>query len=126
MKLIVFGATGKSGQQIVEQALNAGHLVSAFARNPAAIAIKHPNLKVIEGDALDGAKVFEAIAGHDAVLFAIGINRRSTMNVCTEAARHIIAAMKEHGVRRNLRLLRTRIFRSGIVELRYAPGRASA
>ena len=100
MKLVVFGPTGKSGEQIVEQALSAGHEVTAFARQPAAVTIKHPNLKVVEGDALDGAKVSEAIAGQDAVLYAIGINRRSTMTVCAESMRNIIAAMKEHGVRR--------------------------
>jgi putative NADH-flavin reductase len=100
MKLIVFGPTGKSGQQIVEQALAMGHLVTAFARNTAAVTTRHPNLKVIEGDALDAAKVSEAVAGQEAVLFAIGINRRSIMTVCADAARNIISAMKEHGLRR--------------------------
>src|SRR4051812_49245662 len=100
MKLAVFGATGKSGLQIVEQALAIGHLVTAFARRPAAITIKHPNLKIMQGDALNAAKVSDAIAGQDAVLFAIGTNRRSTLTVCADATRNIIAAMKEHGVRR--------------------------
>jgi putative NADH-flavin reductase len=100
MKLVVFGATGKSGRQIVEQALADGHEVTAFARNRAAISINHPKLKVVQGDALDASAVSQAIAGQDAVLFAIGINRRSTMTVCTDATRNIIAGMKEHGVRR--------------------------
>jgi putative NADH-flavin reductase len=100
MKLLVFGATGGSGRQIVEQALAMGHEVTAFARNPAAVRTEHPNLKVMQGDALDAASVSQAIAGQDAVLYAIGINRRSTMTVCAESTRHIIAAMKEHGVRR--------------------------
>ena len=100
MKLIVFGATGGSGRQLVEQALSLGHDVTAFARNPAALKTSHPKLKVMQGDALDAASVSQAVAGQDAVLFAIGINRRSTMTVCTESTRHIIAAMKEHKVRR--------------------------
>lgn len=100
MKLVVFGATGASGRQIVEQALAAGHEVTAFARNQAGVKTVHSRLKVIQGDALDAAMVSEAIAGQDAVLFAIGINRRSTMTVCTESTRNIIAAMKEHKVRR--------------------------
>jgi putative NADH-flavin reductase len=100
MKLVVFGATGKSGQQIVEQALSTGHLVTAFARRPSAITTRHPNLKIMQGDALDAARVSEAVAGQDAVLFAIGTNRRSTLTVCADAARNIIAAMNEHGVRR--------------------------
>ena len=100
MKLIVFGATGASGRQLVEQALAAGHDVTAFVRNRAALTIKHSKLKVVQGDALDANSVSQAIAGQDAVLFAIGINRRSTMTVCADSTRNIIAAMKEHTVRR--------------------------
>lgn len=100
MKLIVFGPTGKSGQQLVEQALAAGHLVTAFARNPSAITTRHPNLNVTQGDALDAARVSEAVAGQDAVLSAIGTNRRSTLTVCADSMRNIIAAMKEKDVRR--------------------------
>lgn len=100
MKLIVFGATGGTGRQIVEQALAAGHQVTAFARQPAAVRMEHPRLNIIQGDALDAASVSRAVAGQEAVLFAIGINRRSTMTVCTESTRHIIQAMKEHQVRR--------------------------
>ena len=100
MKLIVFGATGATGRQILEQALAAGHDVTAFAREPATLTIKHPKLKVVQGDALDAARVSQAITGQDAVLFAIGINRRSTMTVCADSTRHVINGMKEHGVHR--------------------------
>jgi putative NADH-flavin reductase len=100
MKLVVFGATGRSGHQLIEQALAAGHEVTAFARNPAAVTSNHPRLKVFQGDALDASAVSRAIAGQDAVLFAIGTNRRSTMTICADSTRHIINAMKEHGVRR--------------------------
>ena len=100
MKLVVFGATGATGRQILQQALGARHEVTAFARNPAALTVKHPKLKVMQGDALDAARVSQAIAGRDAVLFAIGINRRSTMTVCADSTRNIIKAMREHGVRR--------------------------
>jgi putative NADH-flavin reductase len=100
MKLVIFGSTGKSGQQIVEQALAAGHQVTAFARNPNAVTTRHPNLKVMQGDALDAEKVLAAVAGQDAVLSAIGSNRRSTITICTDATRNIIGAMKEHDVSR--------------------------
>lgn len=100
MKLVVFGASGASGRQIVEQALAAGHEVTAFVRNPAAITIKHPKLKVIKGDALDAANVSQAIAEQDAVLSAIGINRRSIITTCADSTRNIISGMNEHGVRR--------------------------
>jgi putative NADH-flavin reductase len=100
MKLVVFGAAGKSGRQIVEQALAAGHEVTAFARNPAAIKMEQPRLTVTQGDALDASSVSRAVAGQDAVLYAIGTNRRSTLTVCSESTRLIIAAMKKHEVRR--------------------------
>ena len=100
MKLVVFGATGATGRQILQQALGARHEVTAFARNPAALTVKHPKLKVMQGDALDAARVSRTIAGQDGVLFAIGINRRSTMTVCADSTRHIINGMQEHGVRR--------------------------
>lgn len=100
MKLVIFGATGASGRELVRQALEQGHEVTAFARNPAAIKTEHPKLKVVQGDALDAARVSEAVAGQDAVLFAIGTNRRTTLTVCADTTRNIINAMKEHNVRR--------------------------
>ncbi len=100
MRLIVFGASGATGRQLVEQALAANHEVTAFVRNPARFRIEHPRLTVTQGDALDPQRVSAAIAGQDAVLYAIGTNRRSTLTVCTESTRHIIAAMKQHGMRR--------------------------
>lgn len=100
MKVVIFGAAGGSGRELVKQALEQGHEVTAFARHPAAVKTEHPNLKLFQGDALDAARVAEAVAGQDAVLFAIGINRRSTMTVCADATRNIIKAMQEHNVRR--------------------------
>ena len=100
MRLTVFGATGASGRQIVEQALGAGHEVVAFARNPPALKIRHPQLKVMQGDAQDAVRVSQAIAGQDAILSAIGINRRSGTTICTDSTLNIIQGMKEHGVRR--------------------------
>jgi putative NADH-flavin reductase len=100
MKLVIFGAAGASGRELVNQALEQGHEVTAFARNAAAVPAGGPKLRVVQGDALDAARVAEAVAGQDAVLFAIGINRRSTMTVCADATRNIIAAMNEHHVRR--------------------------
>jgi putative NADH-flavin reductase len=100
MKIVVFGATGGSGEQLVRQGLAAGHEVTAFARRPENITTKHPLLKVQPGDALDAVQVSRAIDGQEAVLSAIGVNRRSKTTICSESTRQIINAMKEHGVRR--------------------------
>lgn len=73
MKLLIFGATGGTGRQLVEQALAQGHTVTAFARDPAKITTKHANLRVAQGDMLQPASIEAAVAGHGAVLSALGI-----------------------------------------------------
>ena len=73
MKLLIFGATGGTGQQLVEQALEQGHYVTAFVRNPAKVAVKHERLKVVKGNVLDCDSVEAAVAGQDTVLSALGV-----------------------------------------------------
>jgi putative NADH-flavin reductase len=72
MKLLVVGATGGTGSRLVEQALQQGHVVTAFARDPAKIHLTHDNLRVVTGDVLDRASVDAAVDGQDAVLSALG------------------------------------------------------
>ena len=73
MKLLIFGATGGTGRALVEQALQQGHVVTAFARDPAKLRTKHKNLTVMKGDILHYESVEAAINGQDAVLSALGI-----------------------------------------------------
>ena len=73
VNVLIFGATGGTGRALVEQALVQGHAVTAFARNPAKVRTKHPNLRVVEGNVLDPVSVEAAIRGHDAVLSALGV-----------------------------------------------------
>lgn len=47
MKLLMFGSTGSIGRQLVEQGFAQGHIVTAFARDPAKLDIKHANLKIV-------------------------------------------------------------------------------
>ena len=100
MQLIVFGATGGTGQQVVEQALAPGHAVTAFARRPEAVTTQHPNLTVIQGDVTDAAAVSAAIAGHDVVISSLGT--RGGPSGLVEGTRNILEAMKAHGVQRSL------------------------
>jgi putative NADH-flavin reductase len=100
MNLTIFGAAGRTGRPLVQQALDAGHDVTAFVRNPARIGIEHPRLRVVQGDVRDAAKVAEAIAGADAVLSALGPAKDSGNDLLRTAARNIVSAMQTHGVRR--------------------------
>ena len=100
MKLIVFGATGGTGQHLVKQALAQGHAVTAFVRNPAKFGVSHPNLRVVQGDAMDTASVERALPGHDAVLIALGAPARDKRKVRAEGTRNVVRAMEATGVRR--------------------------
>jgi uncharacterized protein YbjT (DUF2867 family) len=99
MRLLVFGATGGTGREVVGQALEQGHQVSAYARRPEAVTAQHPNLTIAPGDVLDAAAVHAAVAGHDAVVSALGTYTGDEW-VLAEGTTHICAAMQQHGVRR--------------------------
>lgn len=98
MKLIIFGATGSIGRQIVNQALSQGHAVTAFAREASRVGIEHPNLRIALGDVMDPLSVENAIQGHDAVLCSIGAGRKGSVRA--EGTRNIINAMEKLGIRR--------------------------
>lgn len=100
MKLTVFGATGATGQLIVAQALEKGYVVTAMTRNPSTFSLHHDHLHIIKGDIQIPEDVDAAIVGQDAVVSALGPNQRGIVTVCTEGARHMLAAMKRHAVRR--------------------------
>jgi putative NADH-flavin reductase len=100
MKIIVFGPTGGTGRHLVAQALAAGHQVTAFTRDSAAIAPR-AGLTILSGQTADAAAVDRALAGQDAVLCALGGRPwRRRARVCAVAMRNIAASMHKHRVRR--------------------------
>lgn len=98
MRIIIFGSTGSIGRQLVSQALEQGHTVTAFARNASKISQQHENLSITLGDVMDPASVESAIKGHEAVLCSLGAGRKGTVR--SEGTRNIINAMEKLGVRR--------------------------
>jgi len=102
VKIVVFGATGGTGRQLVEQALARGHQVTAFARHPAALDITHERLSVVTGDVRDLAAVARGVAGQDAVLCALGVpaGAKGPITLCGDGTERILAAMARHGARR--------------------------
>jgi NAD(P)H-binding len=100
MKLLIFGSTGSIGRPLIEQALEQGHEVTAFARNPAKLDIQHPNLKVVQGNVLNLASVEQAVQGQDAVLCVLGSGSKRKGTIRSEGTRQIIRAMEKTGVRR--------------------------
>lgn len=102
MKIAIFGASGALGCECARQSLAAGHAVSVLARNPGRLADDvRAQCEVVLGDALDPEAVAKVLAtGTEAVLFAIGIDKHSPEDLCTDATRHILASMRESGVKR--------------------------
>lgn len=100
MKIIIFGASGRMGIKVVEQALEVGHIVTAFLRTPAKIAIQHPNLTLFQGDVMDAAAVEKAMAGQEVVISVLHTTRPPVPGMMETAAKNIISAMQKHGIRR--------------------------
>ncbi|ELS04526.1 putative NADH-flavin reductase [Xenococcus sp. PCC 7305] len=100
MKLVIFGSTGTIGREVVEQALQQKHTVTAFTRNPSKLDLKNPNLRIFQGDVLDLPAVEQAVQGQDAVICTLGSGQKLTGTVRSEGTRKIVKAMKTRGVQR--------------------------
>lgn len=101
MKLLIIGGTGGTGKELIEQALEQGHSLTALVRNPEKVNIAHKDLSVINGNILDFDKVQGVVAGQDAVLSALGHKRFFIKtNILSEGTKNIIHAMEMHNVNR--------------------------
>jgi putative NADH-flavin reductase len=100
MKILVFGATGPTGQQIIGQGLELGYEITAFVRNSGRLAIRHPNLTVITGNVLDPTTVLDAVQGHDVIMSALGNGKSLKGNVFSVGTKNIVDAMKKSDSRR--------------------------
>src|SRR5215207_6266008 len=99
MQLVVFGATGGTGRELVKQALGHAHSVRAFVRDPDKLKVVHHRLEVVTGDVREAKSVAAAVAGQDAVLCALGVYERKPNTILSDAVRTIVEAMKAQGVR---------------------------
>jgi uncharacterized protein YbjT (DUF2867 family) len=93
MNLTVLGAAGATGVPLVEQAIAAGHQVTAFARSAENLTMTNPNLHVVQGDATDRAAVSQAMKGADAVISVLGAKGP----LLAEATRAVVAAAEQAG-----------------------------
>jgi len=100
MRITIFGATGGTGKQLVEQALAEGNEVVAFARKPSKLSIMDKNLTIVQGELTDEALIENAVKGADAVISVLGPRGDSRTKPLTQGMHNIIDAMKKQGVRR--------------------------
>src|SRR6266851_4291791 len=103
MKLTIFGASGATGTCLTEQALQAGHEVTAVVRDPARLKVANcPQLRVVTADVMDPAAIFAAVADADAVIDAVGPPGTGPTTVHRDSTASIIRAMQKAGTRRLL------------------------
>jgi uncharacterized protein YbjT (DUF2867 family) len=99
MKLTIFAATGGVGRQLLEQAVAAGHDVTAVARNPGKLTRE---VRTVSADlaAADPAALQPAVAGADAVLSGLGPHSNADAGIAARGTCSIVAAMQATGVKR--------------------------
>lgn len=100
MKIVIFGASGRTGILTVYQALEKGYEVTAFTRKSASVTITHKNIRIIEGDILEYEKVKQAVEGQDAVISTLGVSSNKKNTILSDGTVNIIRAMNETGVKR--------------------------
>lgn len=96
--LAIFGASGRTGQHLVEQALAQGYSIRALVRTPERFTLSHPKLTVIKGDVLDSVAVKSVVEHSDAVVSVFGHVKKSPPRVQTEGTKNIVKAMHQVGV----------------------------
>lgn len=101
-RILILGATGGTGRQLVDQALEQEHEVTAFVRDPAKLPVRHDRLRVVTGDVTaEGPALVDAMRGKDAVISALGTGQSLAPHALMEqAAPRIVAAMEAAGVKR--------------------------
>lgn len=100
MKIALFGATGRTGRYILDQALADGHRVTVLARNPSKLPPGKYSLTIQLGDVLDASAVDDVVFGQDAVISALGLGSSQQLDAFSHGVANIVTAMQANKVRR--------------------------
>ena len=100
MRLTIFGATGRTGQHLLEQALTAGYEVTILVRNSAKVKSQNTHLKILEGNIQNAEKVEQAIINSECVISVLGPTENKPTYEISAGTENILAAMKKQSVRR--------------------------
>jgi len=126
MKLVVLGATGSTGLEIVRQAIERGHSVTAFVRSLDRLKRFREDITIRQGDLLNSAELEQAIKGHDAVLSGFGPRvpvSKGDAHLLRQFAVALTGAMSRAGVRRVVVESVAFLFRDSIMPPTYLLGR---
>jgi len=99
-KIIIFGASGRTGKQVVREAFNAGYEVSVVVRDSKDYIINNTQIKIIIGDVFQPETFEQALYGKDAVISCLGIKKRLPAVVYSEGITNIMHSMQKAGVNR--------------------------
>jgi len=100
MKLLIFGATGGTGRELIKQAIAQGHTVTGFSRHADELKDELPGVQPVSGDVAEMTAVEQAVQGQDAVLSALGSSSLKRNPALTQGVANIVEAMERHHVRR--------------------------
>jgi putative NADH-flavin reductase len=101
MRIVIFGANGKTGRLLMQQTLDEGHTAVAVTRHPETFGITHPALTVAAADVHDADRLPDVVAGADAVVSTLGVTfTRQPVNTYSVGTANIVGAMHRTGVRR--------------------------
>jgi putative NADH-flavin reductase len=126
MKLVVLGATGGIGVEIIRQAMERGHSVTAFVRTPRRLSALAERIRLVQGDLMDAAELGRTLEGHDAVLSAFGPRQPSSKADADLLERFAITltnAMLRTAVRRAIIVSTSFLFKDSIIPPTYLFGR---
>jgi putative NADH-flavin reductase len=100
MKLTILGATGRTGEHLLRQALQAGHDVTAVVRDPAKLKIREPALTVAEIDVTDPEALCTVLSGQDAAISTLGARNNKGAGIATAATKAVLRALPGTACRR--------------------------
>ena len=101
MKVLVFGASGATGYNLVSQALEKGHHVRAFVRDPSKLKIENKNLSIFQGDVSNYQQVEDAVKDQEVVISALGASTPLKRNfILIKGIENIVVAMTKFHVER--------------------------
>jgi len=99
-RIAIFGASGRTGLQVVKQALDLGYSVTAIVRNPDAFPLRHERLDVRKGDVLNLSTFEDILMDHDAVISALGALSNKPTVLFSDGISNILAVMRKHHIHR--------------------------
>ncbi len=126
MRLVVLGATGGTGLQIVRQALDRGHSVTAFVRSPERLRRFADRVSIVQGDLLNSSELARVIAGHDAVVSGFGPRvpiAKGDARLMQQFAEVLTNAMRNANTRRAVIVSVAFLFKDSIIPPAYLLGR---